>query len=61
MTTMGEWNVRGKILRHLFQREKDSTYVYDRFFSLIMIRNNCELLNRFLPTDESGDKSDLGA
>lgn len=32
----------------------------ERFFTY-MIRNNCELLNRFLPSDESGDKSDLGA
>jgi len=28
---------------------------------LITIRNNCELLNRFLLTDESGDRSDLEA
>lgn len=48
-------------LRYLFQREKKSYYLHDPPLSLIMIRSNCELLNRFLPSDESGDKSDLGA
>jgi len=46
---------------NLFQWEKEFLYLHDELFSLITICNNCELLNRFLLTDESSDKSDLGA